>query len=382
VTPLPIYHASGGLLRRKGRPDLVVASGRPSGSGYVRYEDLYVSGDSLRSVLPKVPAGSVLTLPDGAFEFPNFNDQGTSYGLLIPANCAGIWGNGRTTVLQMTPGSSTVAGSVPTAGGTTNPYRLIGIKNSNTILKNLQVQGTAQGHLYGGVNVTGSSTNPVANVTIDTVFFNGAGPGSDSSPPGETFQLGTNHTDNVRLLNCEFDGRDSGGGYCSSNIGWNNSTNAYVENTYTHHAWFGHGITFWQTAGIHTVGLNSQKHGQGGHGGHGINHENVSGVVLHENPTLIIDRANNGGRGFHITLQQSSGQGYSDNPNVSLTGITHDAGPTVPCFSVLIGDTYDGSQQVQVSMPTVTKAGVTLTARDANVSTSNPLAASQFFRYH
>lgn len=355
----------------------------PTGAGYSAWTDLAAPGDTIRKVLAKVPAGNVLTLPSGTYEFADFNDQSSTYGLLIPDNCAGIYGSGRDTILRMTQGSSTVGGNVPTAAGTTNPYRLIGVKHSNVLIKNLQIQGTQQGHYYGGINFSGSSSSPITGCTMDNVYMIGASPGNASAPPGETFSIGTNHADNTQILNCEIDGRDpvSGATTCSSLIGWNNSANAYVQDTYCHHSGYGHGATFWKTDGVHTLRLRCEYNGLMGVGGHCINHENVSGTVLHESPTLTIGRAS-GSHGKHITIQESSADGYSNNPSVSLTSITHDAGPSNACFSVLIGDSYNGSTQVQTSMPTVTKNGVTLTARDINVSSTNPDPSTQFFRYH
>lgn len=356
----------------------VVNSTLPTGTQFVSYNSLAVAGDTLRTVLTKVPQGKILTLPNGIYEFTDFAQS--NYGVLVPANVGGIWGSGTGSVLRMTPNTSTRASAVPTTAGTTNPYRLIGTKTANQLFKNFQLQGTAQGHLYGGLSIAGSSSAPLSGIVVDGVTFNGANPGNSSSPPGETFGLGTNHTDGLQVLNCSFDGRDAGGGYCSSLIGFNSSTNTYVANTTCQYSWYGAGITYWLCDGIHSKNLVSKYNGWGGTGGHGINHENVGGTVLHESPTLFIDLTH--GHGKHISLQNSSSQGYVNNPNVSLTNITHDAGVTGGCFMVLIGDSYEGRTQVQTSLPTITKNGITLLGRDASVSTANPDPVTQFFRYH
>jgi hypothetical protein len=377
-----IYHAIGGSLQRLGRGTNATVSPtpRPTGTGYVAWETLWAAGDNLRSVVAKVRNGDVLTLPTGTFEFADFNDGGSNYGLLLPAACGGLWGSGSgadgsaATVLQMTANSSTKASLVPAqATGDTNPLFLVRSGNDGTVFKNFQLKGTAQGHLYNGLRISGSSSNPVAGGTVDGVFHNGCNPGNASSQPGETFAFSTNHTDNVQVLNCLFDGRDVGAGAGSSLIGHNSSTNTLITDTVCQYAWYGHGVTYWQCDGIHTVRLTSQFNGWGGVGGHGINHENTGGTILHESPTLKIDLTH--GHGKHITVNNSSTFGYGNNPSVSLTSITHDAGPSNfnGAFYFQIGDTYQGSTQTQTSFPTVTKAGVTLVGLDSSVGgTADP----------
>lgn len=359
---------------------------RPTGAGYVRYEDLFTTGNTLRQVLAKVTNGDVLTFPPGVFEYADFpNSLSPNVALMMPAGCGGLWGSGTDsstgTVFRMTAGSSTIGASVPTAAGTTNNYRLMGTNHSGTIFKNFQLQGTNQGHFYNGLGAYGSSTNVLTQIVVDTVFFNGAGPGNDSSPPGETFQFATNHTDNCRLVNCTFDGRSAGGGACASNIGWNSSTNAYIESTLTQYGAYGHGVTFWQTTGVHTKNLTSQHNGYSGFG-YAVNHENCDGTVLHESPTLLADVANSA-HGVHMSLNNSTAQGYGNNPNVSLTNVTHDASQSTykGCFTVLIKDTYQGSTQTQTSYPTITKSGRTLVGLDSsNVASAN--TTTNFVRLH
>lgn len=391
MSGITCYHAISGSLVRKGRSSVAPPpppTTRPTGPGYVRYEDLFATGNTLRQVLAKVTGGQVVTFPTGVFEFADFNDQGSSAGLLLPSGCGGLWGSGAgmdgtspATVFQMTANTSTKASSVPAQStGSTNNLRLIETKNNGTIFKNFQLKGTAQGHLYNGLAIFGSSSNPLTNSVVDGVYFNGCNPGNSSSPPGETFAIDTNHTDGCSITNCLLDGRDVGAGAGSSLIGHNSSTNTFISDTTCQYAWYGCGVTYWLCSGIHTVRLVSQFNGWGGFGGHGINHENVGGTVLHESPTLKIDLTH--GHGKHISLQQSSNYGYVNNPNVSLTDVTHDAGVTGGCFSVLIGDSYQGHTQQQTSLPAVSKNGVVLTGRDASVSTASPDPSTQFFRYH
>lgn len=395
MSSITCFHASNGSLVRKGRTSVAPPAppSRPTGTGYVAWESLFTAGDTIRTVLAKVRNGDILTLPAGTFEFSDFNDQGSTAGLLLPSACSGLWGTGPgndgnpATILRMAAGSSTKASQVPTAAGTTNSFRLVETKNNNSVFAYLQVQGTNQGHYYNGLSVFGSSSSPLSNAVVDTVFFNGCNPGNSNSPPGETFALGTNHTNNMKILNCELDGRDpiTRARTCSSLIGHNSSSNCYLEDTYAHHTLTGHGVTFWQCDTVHTVNMRCEYTGTASSGanvGYCINHENVSGTVLHESPSLLVDRAG-GNSGYHMSLNNSSTQGYTNNPNVTVTNVTNDAGKDTACFSLLIKDTYGSSTQTQTSLPKlVTKAGVTLSARDANSGFTSPNPNTQYFRYH
>lgn len=379
TAPITVYHAIGGSLQRLGRgTNVTVPPTRPTGTGYVAWETLWAAGDDLRSVLAKVRNGDVLTLPAGTYEFRDFNDGGTNYGVSIPAACGGLWGSGTgldgnpATIFQMTPNTSTKASSVPTAAGTTNPLFLMRSGSDGTIFKKFQLKGTQQGHLYNGLRLSGTSANPITG-TVDGVYCNGCNPGNASVNPGETFAFSTNHTDGVQILNSFFDGRDVGAGYCSTLIGHNSSTNTYLQDTTVQYAWYGAGITHWQTTNIHSVRLVSQYNGWGGTGGHAINHENTGGTILHESPTLIIDLAH--AHGKHFTINTATDSGYPNNPNISLTNVTHDAGPSTynGALYFQIGDTFLGSPNPQTSMPAVTKNGVSLVALDSSVGgTANP----------
>lgn len=376
-----------GAWKRRGSADRtpgVAPVGRPSGSGYVRYEDLYVSGNTFQQVLNKVTSGDVLTLPEGTFSFSDFAN-GFYEGFRVPTACGGIWGSGRNTILQMAPNSSTKGSdttAVPPSSGT-NQCFLMGTWHSNTVLRNFQLLGTPQGHPYNGIRVAGASGAVLTGILCQDVFFNGCWPGYANFPPGETFGFGTNWTNGAQLINCEFDGRDATARTpsCASPFGWNNSSNAYVQDVYAHHSKTGM-PTFYKTAGVHTVRLRSEFNGTGSGvlSSAGINHEDVTGTVLHESPSLIINRAG-GNSGLHVTLNS----GVGNNSAVTLTNVTHDAGPTGGCFSVEIDDNYvdpTGLSQTQTTLPTITKGGVTLTGRDSNAGTSSPDPAAQFFRYH
>src|SRR3954469_7101415 len=78
-------------------PARIVPQLRPSGPGYVRWESLYRTGDTLRDVVYRVPLDSdgqpqALTLPGGLFEINGFNDgyfDGIRIGQGGAAGCRG-----------------------------------------------------------------------------------------------------------------------------------------------------------------------------------------------------------------------------------------------------------------------------------------------------
>lgn len=377
---MEVRHPIGGVLKRWERADTAggntggggtsPTANLPTGAGYTLYTSIYSAGDTMRQVLAKVPAGNILTLPDGIYEWANFNDPLTYTGssgflfdgLVTPSNCKGIIGNSTTgTILRMTANTSTVGGftnAVPPSNDTnydTNQCSLMQIMTPNFVMKNLQVMGTPQGHPYNGVGVLNAS-----GVTITNVFFNGCAPGFAGFPPGETFAFSTNHADNCSLINCEVDGRDpitKATNYGASPCGWNNSQNAYLEGCYFHHSRYST-LTFWQTTGIHTKNCRVEYCGTQGV----LNMENVAGTVWHENLTLFEDFASNTNDN-HVSLNNGS---YPNNPNISFTGLVYNGDPdSQNCFSLDIASGYvdaNGNAQKQTSFPTVTDSqGRTLT---------------------
>jgi hypothetical protein len=365
----------------------VTNSLRPTGAGYVRYEDTYVSGDTLQQTFNRVTGGKVLTFPEGTFTFSDFANgyyDGVRIGPSGASGCGGIAGSGRGTVFKMVANSSTKQ-SIGNATSGTNPCFLINVQGTSgspltaPVLQNFSLIGTAQGHYYNGIMV-GYCNDAV----ISGLYLLGASPGYANYPPGETFGIDVWHSPRCTLKNTEIDGRDTNGTRtCASPFGWNNTTDAYVYNCYVHHSKAGM-PTWWYTVNVTTRNLRSEYNGSGSGqlNGYGLNHENVTGIVRHYNPTLIIDKPG-GNSGLHMSLNSSS---TNDN-DVQIIEPIFDAGPTAGCFSVAINDSYDGAgtgtgTQQQTSLPTVIKNGVTLTGRDANQGTSGADPATQFFRYH
>jgi hypothetical protein len=293
-------------------------------------------------VLNAVPSGMTLTLDAGTYTIgSDFADQDTSC-VKVPSNVGGIYGAGtEQTILQMVANTSTKAGIIPTTTGSSNPTHLMLVGNGNFLLKNLQIKGTPQGHYYGGVQFypDAGSGNYMSGIVVDGVKFVNTSPGYANFPPGEVFQLEFNWCDAPQVLNCEMDGRDPATGtpISASPLGYNNCTNSYVQDTYCHD-----GVssmpTWYRCTGIHTVRLRSQLTGSGPgqYAGSGINHEQCDGAILHESPTLQPGYGTTGINGtrnaLHFAWANDDGT-HTGATSVSLTGVTHDAGPdTSGCF--------------------------------------------------
>src|SRR4051794_37669503 len=91
-----------GVLRRAGRT--LAGNVRPSGPGYVRYEDLYVGGDTLQQTFNRVTGNDILTFPEGEFIFDDGFTNGYYDCIRVPTTCGGIAGSGNGTVFRMPVG--------------------------------------------------------------------------------------------------------------------------------------------------------------------------------------------------------------------------------------------------------------------------------------
>jgi hypothetical protein len=335
----------------------------PTGTGYTAYSTLNPGGTlTFAQVLAAVPQGNILTLPAGTFTIGSDFPASQNYAcLVVPSNVAGIWGSGTSsTILQMAPNSSTAAGAVPTATGTSNPCVLIYRGSGSFTFKNLQVLGTPQGHFYGGVQFypDAGSGHYMTGVVVDTVKFVNTAPGNANFPPGETVQLEYNWCDGSQTLNCEMDGRNpsTGAPTSASPLGNNNCTNSYVQDTYCHDS-IASMPTYYRCTDIHTVRLRSilNGSGNGNYSGCGINHEQCDGTILHESPDLEPGYGVVGPNGSRTSLQLSfkNDDGTHTAPTtITVREITNDAGP-------------DGGVSVSTNQTigSITKNGVTLSQR-------------------
>jgi hypothetical protein len=129
VLGLGLVAAVGVTVAQPLRPASAATAGttRPTGTGYVRYEDLYKSGDTVTAAMARLTTPAIITFPAGKFECSDFA-TGYNAGISIPKIAKGIWGSGRGTVggstgtiFTMKPKSSTKKSLVPaqSKGGTT-----------------------------------------------------------------------------------------------------------------------------------------------------------------------------------------------------------------------------------------------------------------------
>lgn len=305
--------ASGGKAVQFGS----MAGVRPTGANTVRYEDLYVTGDSLQQTINRTPAAKLLTFPAGVFEFTDFSgSDGTgNIGINIPTNIAGIAGSGRGslnggdgTIFRMKANSSTKASRVPAQGtGNTNQlYLMKALSSSGQVFQQFHLEGTEQGHYYNGFMVM-QCTNPM----LSDLLVNGHA-GNWNAPPGETFGVNIFRGSGMIGNRLECDGRRSDGiRYGSSTFGYNSTSGSTLNDCYMHHSIAGM-FTYWETTNCVTNNIRCeyQGSGSGGLSGHGINHER-SGNITHNNPSIIIDRPS-GNNGDHMSWNndQATYAGY------------------------------------------------------------------------
>jgi hypothetical protein len=196
----------------------------------------------------------------GTFSFNDFSDSATM-GIDLKAHSLQGAGSAKTTV-EMTPGSSTKAGSVPTALWSTNPLYLLSTDSGSPTVGGFTLLGTNQGHLYNGLRIGHTTNARISDVTVSSV------PGNNSSPPGETFGINDWRTSGSVYNNIEVDGKNNG----AAGFGINSSSNITINGLYSHDNKYSAGITYWQTdSGTLTdyVSANNKK---------GINFEQDSGT--------------------------------------------------------------------------------------------------------
>ena len=262
------------------------APGRPSGAGYVRYEDLYRSGDTLQRVIEKVTGNRILTLPNGSFSIADFRNGYYSGICHRQRRRCGLSRPGGVRAGHGDPGSGQ-HGYPPGVGGESCGSQ-ISISNKQwAVLSNFTLKGGPQnGRIYDGIKV---ASCPDARLTW--LYLKGGSRGYSQSPPGETFGINVLRSDRVKIFDSEVDGRDdSGTRVASSPIGWNYGRDAAVIRTYAHHGVAGM-LTFFDTTNVYTEDYHSFSTGSGSgtKSGHGINHEQSQGLIRHIRPKLYVN---------------------------------------------------------------------------------------------
>lgn len=162
---------------------------RKSGTGYVRYEDLHVTGDTIQQTLNRLTTDAVVTFPPGLFQFTDFAVS-TYYGIVFSNHILGISGSGMTganaTIFEMVTGSSTKGGYA--ASLTTSDVNLLHLMTTASGLNNVELsgfhlRGTEQSHWYNGIHMQKNQKYLIDNVLISGI------PGAAPTPPTETFAL-------------------------------------------------------------------------------------------------------------------------------------------------------------------------------------------------
>ena len=341
------------------------APSRPSGSGYVRYEELYRSGDNLQSVINKVTGNRILTLPAGTFtvrDFKNGNYDGIRIGTGAAANCRGLAGSGRDTIISVAANTASRNKGEGFAGN-----QLTIANTSGGVLTNFTLKGYNQnGHTYTGIVV-----NSCPDAKLSWLYLKAGSRGYSQNPPGETFGINVMGSPRVTISDSEIDGRDdSGKRVGASPIGWNNTSDAKVYRTYSHHGVAGM-LTFYNVTNIYTEDYRAfaTSSGPGSLTGSGINHEQSQGAIKHVRPSLFINGRYSGApghsdsTGMHISIQNTK----QDLKDVQILEPTWDPGPGKTgmfAFSIRDGYTIAGQRQKVVTSPRVVVNGVTLQRSD------------------
>lgn len=300
---------------------------RPQGAKYVRYEDVYRSGDDLQRVINRVTGNRVLTFPEGTFIIPPNFSNGYYDGVRLGhrgwgPQCRGLVGSGRNTVFTMR------SASVRQWTGGTCPYFLINAESSSrdpmidVEFRNFQLQGQrfSANPDYHGLRLSR------ANGVVDGIYINGV-KGSNYIPPGETGSIDAYRVTNLRISNVEIDGRlkASGERVAATMLMLNNSSGVTVEDSYLHHNLLANGVAnFFLTDSIFRRVRVEHIVAPGKHG-YCFNHEQCTRIE-YVDPVTICDRSSNGG-GFHMSMNSDGRRGGTDgsltirNPRYDATSV-------------------------------------------------------------
>jgi hypothetical protein len=268
---------------------------RPTGADYIRYEDLYRSGDTVAAALARLTSSKIVTFPEGKFSCRDFN-TGYQAGIAVPALCRGIVGSGpgtlggsSGTVFTMTTRSSTknTRTYIPVQG-TSSPVQLYVMKQANQkvpgVWKNFQVAGTDQGHIFGAFQVFETAgANVFQNLLIS------GWEGNNGAPPGETMGLAVSGQGAHTMTQIEADGRRAVGGqvFGATGMTFQNSVGATFRNCYSHHVRTANYVMFQSVNGTMVDCVaDALSAGSYGIGNGGINLERTAGWTV-VNPVMI-----------------------------------------------------------------------------------------------
>lgn len=328
----------------------------PTGTDYVRYQDLYVTGDSVTGALARLSSPKYVTFPEGEFADSDFTSDSSKPGyyqacITIPRQCRGIIGSGSGTlggstgtVFSIKPRTSTaVAKGLIPAQGTSKEVQCNILKHYALYAptyRNFQVRGTDQGHIFNGMQ----SFNTPSNGLVKNVSIFGW-EGDAGAPPGETYALGMNGGTGHLLEDMEVDGRRTLGGQVFGAMGLTFQSNAgNLFNRCNLHHMRAAGAVFYKSfdSELRDCTIDSLSAGSYALGNGGVNIERSDGIVL-TRPKLV-------GRigKVHITLS-------NDYVTLNLDGKTYSAaGGSLEIVDPIYNDNLgNGYLSVQTWIPYV-----------------------------
>jgi len=362
----------------------------------VTYESLYVSGDTLSDVCYRVPLdGSSkpqkLTLPAGVFEVVGFN-QGNYDGIRLGSGgavgCKGIYGSGNgpsDTIIRPKANSATriQPSNIPApAGKAGTVIRVEGCSGAG--FGNFRMEGTVQ--TFGGLDLMygGLMFGSCPDSDVGWIKGFGMNKGNKNAPDGETFGVNVYKSDRTTLHDCDLDGRlpDGVTRWSSSLFGWNGGgilkpqapgAPVYDAKVYRVRCMYQTAgmPTWWQTCNITTEDLWSIGNGTGSGGlsGHGMNHEQSWGHIVHTRTVLKPKSAQGrepdktANTGTHFSLLNDS---YDTAADFTMIDPVWDTNYGTTGMLIIAGyDTYtvppggDGTNN-WISVPTIVKNGVQL----------------------
>lgn len=318
---VPLFHAAGGVLVRKGRTPVVAPPAppttfsRPTGPGYYAIEDLGVGMDfNAAAAKVKTLATGVdstgrthrtLTLPAMTISANGFAKSENYCGFLLPDGVSVVGSGPTQTVFQVTPDTITQAQvddwypPIDSYPGTITLTALIAANGTNVELAQFGLRGTQQRlggtktpgsgfdtYHYNGIKVPRSTKPTIRDVKVWGI------PGYRNSPPGETFGISTYLGSGARFYRVEVDGRnDSGVRVGAAGIGTNTTSGVYFEDCSSHDNAVSHGFAFWETNNGELVRCSATNNGSasgadlGGVTGAGFNMERSRNIV-HRSPRM------------------------------------------------------------------------------------------------
>jgi hypothetical protein len=368
-------------------PTAVGGFERPFGLGYVRYEDLFRTGDTVSQAMARLSASSpnalsdgsaYITFPEGQFVSRDFKAAGsTTYSIYVPKNCKGIIGSGPGTVGGSTGTVFTIAPNTWTApfaplqsGGQPNPFQIMyrgtgNVSNSTPILfAQFQVAGTTQGDVDGRCYHGFTVNNPEGPVTFQDLLTCGWF-GISGAPPGETFGLAIGGNNGPhKMIRCEADGRRiiGGRGYGPVGLDCADAYGPELHECYSHHG-VDSPMVFYQVKNGKTFNcvFGPQDYANRNGGNQGPNHERTDGTV-HTNITVHPSTTN---ALVHMTHSNpnltftTDGHTWSTNDGkLTIKGLTYDAIYSDGKFYIQSWDPYDAGNggESNATAPLVTLA--------------------------